>query len=77
MKLGPLTKLDNLTRETKHPPPQKKIENDVMSNFLIYDQFGAIQKPHSGCIVRKTFYLAKTENRTEKSLTQLPCYCFM
>ena len=30
-----------------------------MSNFPIYDQFGAIRKPHSGCIVRKTYIFIK------------------
>ena len=48
----------NLTREAKQ---LKKIDDNVMSTncdgiviFLIYDQFGAIQKPHSGRIVCKT-----------------------
>ena len=50
-----------LTRKTKQRP--KKIDNDVMSAncdviviFPIYDQFGAIWKPDSGCTVCK-FYI--------------------
>ena len=58
---------------------------DVISIFPIYNQFGAIRKPDSGRIVYKTyilinsssaFDLTKTENRTNKSLTQLSHYCF-
>ena len=50
---------------------------DVIVIFSIYDQFGAIRKPHSGrrvfntYVFINTFYLIKTENRTKKSLTQL------
>ena len=46
---------------------------DAIAIFLIYSQFGKIRKPDSGCIVCKTyifikitFYLTKTENRTNK-----------
>ena len=56
---------------------------DAIVIFLIYDQFGTIQKPDSGRIVCKTYifinnnhYLTKTENRTKKSLTQPSYYCF-
>ena len=48
---------------------------DVITIFLIYDQFGLIRKPDSRRIVGN-FYLTKTENRTKKSLTQLSHYCF-
>ena len=55
---------------------------DVIVIFLIYSQFGAIQKLDSGCKICKThifinnnlFYLTKTEKRTKKSLTQLSNY---
>ena len=57
--------------------------SNVIAIFLIYGQFGAIQKLDSGRIVCKTyifikvnFYLMKTENRTKKHLTQLSDYCF-
>ena len=57
--------------------------NDVITIFPIYGQFGAIWKPDSGPIVCKTYifinstlYLTKTEDRTKKSLTQLSHYCF-
>ena len=57
---------------------------DVIFMFAIYRQFGAIQKSDSGPIVYKklkfslkvTFYFTKPENRTKKSLTQLPLCCF-
>ena len=56
---------------------------NVIVIFPIYDQFGAIWKLDSGCIVCKTyilltvtFYLTKTENRAKKSLSQLSHYCF-
>ena len=49
MKLGPLTKLDKRNKKTS-----KKFEDDVMLtncdvivNFPIYSQFGAIRKPSS------------------------------
>ena len=73
MKLGPVTKLDNRNKSTS-----KKFYNGVMTAncdviviFLIYGQFGAIQKLDSGWSVKLTFslkvtfYLAKTENRTK------------
>ena len=49
------------------------LENhDVIVIFPIFDRFGAIHKLDSWCIVhRATFYLTKTENRTNKSLKQL------
>ena len=57
--------------------------SNVSAIFLIYGQFGAIQKLDSGRIVCKTYifikvnlYLMKTENRTKKHLTQLSYYCF-
>ena len=57
MELGPVTKLDKRNRTTS-----KKIDGDVMlANcdviviFSIYDQFGAIRKPDSGCMVCKTY----------------------
>ena len=55
MKLIPVTKLDK-----RNKIPSKKFDDDVMSEnydvifiFPIYDQFGAIWKPNSGCIVYK------------------------
>ena len=56
---------------------------DVFVVFSIYGQFGTIRKPYSERIVCKTYifvnsnlYITKTENRTQKSLTQLSYYCF-
>ena len=86
MKLGPVAKFDKRNKTTS-----KKIDDDVMSEncdviliFLIYRQFGAIQKLNCGRRACKTyvfnkkkpFHLTKTENRTKKSLTQLSHYCF-
>ena len=83
MKLGPVTKLDKRnTRTSKKCDDYVRSANyDVIVVFWIYGQFGAIPKPDSGFVVRKTyifitFYLTKTENRTEKSLTHLSNYCF-
>ena len=82
MKLGPVTKLGK-----RNTVPSRKFDDDVVSAdcgviviFPIYGQFGAIRKPNSGrmiCNVRLTFsltvtlYLTKTENKTQKSLSQL------
>ena len=82
MKLGPVTKINKRNKTTP-----KKFGNDkcdIIVIFPIYGQFGAMQKPDSGCIVcktyfvinSKTFYLTKTQNRTKKSLTQFSHYCF-
>ena len=56
---------------------------DVIMIVPIYGQFEAIQKPDSRVQSVKltfsltvTFYLTKSENRTKKSLTELPHYCF-
>ena len=55
MKLGPVTNFYKANLATS------KIDNDFMSanrdvvvNFPIYGQFGAIQKPISGCLVCNT-----------------------
>ena len=54
---------------------------DIIVIFSSYGQFEVTQKPDSGRMVCNTFslivtfYLAKTENRTKKSLTQLSYYC--
>ena len=57
MKLGSVTKLDKRNKITS-----KKFDDDVTSAncdaiviFPIYDQFGAIRKPDSGCVVCKTY----------------------
>ena len=87
MKFGPVTKVDKKNKATSK---KKQTKNDVMlpncyviGIFPIYGQFGAIQKPNSRCIASKTmfsltvtFYLTKTENRTEKYQKKLSYYCF-
>ena len=54
-----------MTWETKQR--QKKVDDDVMSTncdviviFPIYDQFGAISKPDSGCRVCKIYIFIKS-----------------
>ena len=79
MKLGPVTKLD---KRNKTKP--KKIDDDLISAncdviviFLIYGQFGAIQKPDSRRIVCKTSpsLTVNWKQKTElKHLTQLSHY---
>ena len=56
---------------------------DIIVIFLIYGQFGATgswildaQSVNFTFSLIVTFYLTKTENRTEKSLTQLSHYFF-
>ena len=84
MKLELVTKFDKRNTATS-----KKFDDDVTSTtsdalriFPIYGQFGAIRKPDSVRMVRKTFALAltfyrpKTEIGSGKSLTQLSYYCF-
>ena len=85
MKLGLVTKLDKKNKTTS-----KTFDDDVMSKncdviviFRIFSQFGAVRRPVSGTVSAKVmfsviaaFCLTKTENRTKKSLTQLPYYCF-
>ena len=52
MKFGPVTKFDKRNKTTSK-------KNDVLVIFPIFDQFGAIQKPDSGRIVRKTYIFIK------------------
>ena len=57
MKVGPVTKLDkrNKTMSKKINDDVRLANCDVIVVFPIYGQFGAIQKPHSGRIVCKTY----------------------
>ena len=83
-KLGPLTKLETRNRTSK------KFDDDVMSanrDFIVIF-FSITSLEQSGSWVPNassieltfsfivTFYLAKTENRTKKPLTQHSRYCF-
>ena len=59
MKLEPVIKVEKGNTLTS-----KKIDDDVMSAncdiiafFLIYGQFAATQKPDSGCMFYKTYFL--------------------
>ena len=56
MKLGPVEKLDkkNKTKPKKFDDDLISANYDVIVIFLIYGQFGAIQKPDSRRIVCKT-----------------------
>ena len=57
MKLGPVTKLNkrNKTTSRKFYDDVISVKCDVIVIFPVYGQFGAIQKPHSVCIVCKTY----------------------
>ena len=57
MKLGQVTKLDKRNKKaSKKFGDDAMLENcDVIAIFPIYGQFGAIWKPDSGRIVRKTY----------------------
>ena len=57
MKLGPVTKIDKINKTTSRKSESDVISEscDVIAIFLIYGQFGAVQKPDSGCIVCKTY----------------------
>ena len=77
--MKPPTKLDKI-----HKATSKSLDDNVVSEncgaivfFPIYGQFGAIRKPNSrriSCktfiLLKVTFYLKKTENKTKKFLTQ-------
>ena len=70
--LRPVTKLDN-----KRKRPSKGINDDVMSKncdvivfFLIYNQFGAIQKPDSGPAVCKTYIFINNNFLSSKNWKQ-------
>ena len=76
MKLGRVTKLDR-----RNKTMSKSFDKDAISEnrdviFAIYGRFEAMRKSDSGRILCKTFYLTKTENRTNKSPTQLSHYYF-
>ena len=78
MKLGTVSKLtwQEKQNNVKKIWKWRHVRNyDIIAIFLIYDQFGLIRKPDSRRIVG-TFYLTKTENKTNQSLTQLSHYCF-
>ena len=57
MKLGPVTKLDkrNNTASKMFDDDIMLANCDVIVIFQIFDQFGAILKPDSGCMVCKTY----------------------
>ena len=61
MKLGPVTKLDKRNKTTsKKFDDDFILENcDAIAIFPIYGQFGAIRKPDSGRIIRKTYICNK------------------
>ena len=82
MKLGQITKLDKRNKKSSNDFGGDVISanQDVIVIFPIYCQFGVIRKLDSAQSVKLTysiivaFYLAKTGNRTKKSLTQLLHY---
>ena len=85
MKLGPVTKLDKRNKTTS-----KSFDDNIMSkivtSLLFFGFFANLEQsgdriPDTESTkvifsVIVTFVLAKTANRTRKSLTQLSHYCF-
>ena len=69
MKLEPAPKLDKLNKTmSKSFDDDAMLTNcDVIVIFLIFGQFGAIQKPDSGRIVCKTYIFIKSNLLSYKS----------
>ena len=57
MKLGPATNLDKRNKTTSKMFDVMSENCDVIVNFPIYGQSGAIRKPDTGRIVCKTYVL--------------------
>ena len=85
IKLGPVTKLAkrNKIMSDKFDDNVLSRNYDVIVIFLIYGLFGAIRNPDAAGMVYDfyiflitAFYFTKSENRTNKSPTQLSHYCF-
>ena len=84
MKLGSVTKLDKRNKTTSKltlTSCRKIVTSLLFFGFLANSEQseGRIPDTESAKVmfsVIVTFYLTKTENRTEKSLTQLSQYCF-
>ena len=56
IKRGPVTKLDNRKKTASKTFDDVLSANcDVIVTFPIFDQFGAIWNPYSGCIVWETY----------------------
>ena len=72
MKLGPVFKPDmrNKTMPQKFDDDVMSANCDIIVIFPIYDQFGAIQKPDSGCIVCKTYMFIKSNLLSYKNSKQ-------
>ena len=81
MKLGPVTKLDK-----KNTTTSKILHGNIMAaNHVKFDleETGG-QVPDAWTVILtfsliatfSTFYLKNTENRTNKSITQISYYCF-
>ena len=72
MKLRQVTKLDKRkkTKSKKYDDEVMSENCDVIVNFPIYDQFGAIWKPDSGCIVCKTYIFINNNLLSYKNLKQ-------
>ena len=85
LKLGPVTKVDkrNMARS------KKLYDDNISANYgvIVFFQFMANLKPSRNRILevwsikykfllKVTFHLTKSENRTKKSLTHFSYYCF-
>ena len=72
MELGPVTKIDKRNKTTpKKIVDDVNLENcDVIVTFPIYGQSGALRKPHSGCIVSKTYIFISNNFLSYKNCKQ-------
>ena len=79
MKLGPVTKLDKRNMETSKKLTMASCRQ-IVTSLSFLEQSGS-RIPEAWSVkftfsLTVTFYLTQNENRTKKSLTQLPYYCF-
>ena len=65
MKLGPVAKIDK-----RNETASKNWNCDIIAFFPIYNQFGAIQKRDSGCIVCKIYIFIKSNLLSYKNWKQ-------
>ena len=72
MKLVPVTKLEKTNKQRQKKLTMTSCQQILMS--LPFFQFMA-NLEQSGSRNDKAFYLAETENRTKKSITQFLHYC--
>ena len=85
MKLGPVTKLNKINKTASKnftmTPCHEIVTSLLLFQFMANFEQSGSWSPDAYSVnliflLIVTFYLTKTKNRTKKSLTQLPHYCF-